>query len=113
MTTDVANLLMWIQVCLWVAAVCATAFPLLYLFSPWFRSSLGRWLMMQGVAFAVAIDTTLLFQYWTPDNVIVVFWVNAFVFTLAAVATAGLTLMLWRSNYKHRKRVKEFIKNEQ
>lgn len=108
MTNEMVDLIFWIRVCLWVAAICTTAFPLLYLFSPWHGSKIGRVVMLQGVAFALAMDITLLFQYWEPPLQLS-FWINAFVLTLIALATASLTGVLWVTNYKHRKRIKEIM----
>lgn len=100
MSTDVEVLMNWIQACLVAAAIFTTAFPILYLFSPWHSTRLGRLLMLQAVSFALAIDLTLLFQFWVPTNVLIVFWVNFFVFFLIAIATGALTIMLWRTNHK-------------
>lgn len=109
MNSDPATLILWIRGCLWIAALCTTAFPLLYLFSAWQGSKLGRVVMLQAVAFALAMDVTLLFQYWTPSSPMVIFWINAFVLSLIAVASASLTVMMWVSNYKLRKRIKEVL----
>ena len=100
MTTDVDELMNWIRACLVLAAIFTTAFPVLYLFSPWHSTKLGRLLMLQAVAFALAIDLTLLFQFWVPVNVLIVFWMNAAVFFLIAIATGALTIMLWRTNHR-------------
>jgi len=66
--------------------------------------------MLQAVAFALAVDLTLLFQFWTPSNIYVILWLNLIVFSLIAVATALLTWGMWRINHtKHlvRKRKKK------
>jgi hypothetical protein len=102
MTHDVDVLKNWIQACLVLAAIFTTAFPILYLFSPWYSTKLGRLLMLQAVAFAIAIDCTLLFQFWFPSNILVIFWINAIVFFLIAISTGALTLMLWRTNHNKR-----------
>lgn len=102
MSTDVDVLMNWITACLVAAAIFTTAFPVLYLFSPWHSTRLGRLLMLQAVAFALAIDLTLLFQFWVPVNVLIVFWMNAAVFFLIAIATGALTIMLWRVNHQKR-----------
>lgn len=110
MNNDLAALEFWIHGCMWIAAICTTAFPVLYLFSPWYGSPLGRVLMLQGASFALAMDVTLLFQYWAPADPMVIFWINAFVLSLIAAATASLTFHLWRSNYRHRQWIKETLK---
>lgn len=107
MSPDVADLLFWIRVGLWVAAICTTSFPLLYLFSPWYGSKIGRALMLQGIAFAVTVDITLLFQYWETENLMLIFAINLFAISFIATASAALTVMLWVSNYKRRQRIKE------
>lgn len=109
MINDPATWILWIRGCLWIAAVCTTAFPLLYLFSPWYGSYVGRGVMVQSVSFALAMDITLLFQYWLPE-LYIRFWINALVLSFIAGATAYLTAVLWRANYKHRKRIKEIFK---
>lgn len=100
MNTDVETLIAWIRGFLWVAAVSATAFPLLYAFSPWFKSTLGRCIMGQSLSLALAIDVTLLFQYWDSAEQTTIFWINLFVFGSVAAATSALTCYLWRVNYK-------------
>ena len=99
MTSEAQDLLRWIQTCLAFAAFFSTAFPLLYLFSPWYKTKLGRVLMLQAVAFALAIDLTLIFQFWTPSNIYVILWTNVVVFTLIAIATGLLTWGMWRINH--------------
>lgn len=99
MSYDLNTLRVWIRACLIIAAICTTAFPVLYSFSPWFRSELGRALMVQAIAFALVLDFSVLFQYWQAD-IAVRFWINALLFTLIAVASTWLTLMLWKINHQ-------------
>jgi len=107
MTHDVHVLMVWIFVCLIVAALCTTAFPVLYAFFPWRSSRLGKLFMLQAVAFAVAMDATVLFNLWVPSSVLLLFWANTIVFGLIAVATSLLTGMLWKLNHINRKIKKE------
>ena len=88
----------WVTICLVFAAISATMFPIMYMFSPWYKSHLGRALMFKAIAFAMAVDFTLLFYIWTPP-LAVAFWISAFVYTFIAVTAGGLTLMLWYNNY--------------
>ena len=99
MTRDIEVLEMIIVIDVVIAAFFTTAFPILYLFSEWNKSKLGKILMLQGVAFALAVDLTLLFAFWTPKDILVQFWVSAFVFTFIAFATGALCWMLWRTNH--------------
>lgn len=58
--------------------------------------------MLQAVAFALAVDLTLLFQFWTPKNIYVILWLNVIVFSLIAAASAMLTWGMLRINHnKH------------
>lgn len=98
MAEDIETLTHWVVGMLAIACVCATAFPILYLFAPWYKTRLGRALMIQGWAFAVALDLTLLFYFWQPVSLFVVLWVNAVVFTLIAGATAYLTWKMLKHN---------------
>lgn len=99
MTRDIETLTRIVQVCLFIAAFCSTSFPLLYSFFPWRSTKLGRLLMLQSVSFALALDCTLLFQFWFPEDILIIFWINALVFILIAVATASLTWMMWTTNH--------------
>ncbi len=107
MTHDVHVLMAWIFVCLVVAALCTTAFPVLYAFFPWRSSLLGKLFMLQAVAFALAMDGTVIFNVWRPDNVMLLFWANVVIFTLIAISTAWLTGVLWKANHTNRKVKKE------
>lgn len=100
MTRDITVLLFWADICLAVAAVCLTAFPVLYMFSPWYSNSLGRAVMLRGLAFALAIDLTLLVQFWRPKDILVLFWMNALVFTFLAGTSIYWTVVMVRLNYK-------------
>jgi hypothetical protein len=100
---DVENLRSWIRVCLWVCAICTTLVPLIYSFSPWWRSLLGRAFMIQAISFAMIVDITLIFAYWKPDSlsdILVRFWVDAILLTLVAGATLTLAITIWLLNHR-------------
>lgn len=80
------------------AAVTTTAFPILYSFSPWYRSHLGRAFMAQAVAFSMAMDLTLLFKFWLPKSESK-HAVSIVAFILIGLASLGLTGMMYRMNY--------------
>ena len=107
MTHDVQVLRTWIQICLIIAAVCTTVFPLLFACSPWYKSSLGRAIMLRSVAFALIIDLTAVFQFWQTDNIMLLFWVNAVSFSLVTIASIILTWQLWERNYRNPNRRKD------
>lgn len=99
MTEDIEVLTKIIQICLYVAAFFVTAFPVLYAFSPWYSTKLGRLLMLQAIAFASAVDLTALFQFWQPKSVLVYFWIETLTFIFIAIASGLLTWGLWRTNH--------------
>lgn len=98
MTLDTEILLQITQGSLLIATVFTVMFPVLFSFSPWYRTPLGRVIMLQALAFAIALTFTLAFQFWSPPAGIQLL-INTFVFILIAVATASVTWMLWRLNY--------------
>ena len=103
---DLEALRLWVRVCLVVAAIWTTAFPILYLFSPWRLTGLGKVLMLQGIAFALAMDLTAAFNFWMPiHRMKLAYIIDALVLTFIAASTGALTVMLWkiqheRANYK-------------
>lgn len=111
MTHDLETLENWLQFFLVVAGVCTTLFPLLWLFSPWYSTLLGRLLMLQSVAFAAAIDLTLYFQFWPPslEHIVAIFWAEAVVFGLIALASVLLTVTMIRMNYFRKKKEKQDV----
>lgn len=109
MTRDLESLQHWLLIFLWVASVCTTVFPLIWAFSRWWSTLVGRLLMLQSVALALAVDLTLVFQYIEvgPDDLLMIFWLNAIVFGLIAVASVLLTVTMIYMNYFRRKPKKE------
>jgi len=56
--------------------------------------------MLQAIAFSVAMDLTLLFQYWFPrGNIALAFWINAILLTMIAGSTLALAVLIFRMNY--------------
>lgn len=99
---DIEVLGMIIQVLLVIAASCVTLFPVLYSFYPWKTTKLGRILMFQGIAFAWSLDLTVLFQFWLPDSILLLFWIQAVSFAMIALATSLLTWKMWVLNRRRR-----------
>lgn len=85
---------------LWIAAICSTSFPILYAFSPWYKTQLGRVVMLQAGAFALALDVTLMAKYWRPEDPVHLFLINTIVFGVIALATGSMTFLLWKANYE-------------
>jgi hypothetical protein len=98
-THDIEVLTRILKGCLFVAAFLATAFPVLYMFSPWWSTWLGKLLMLHAFALALALDVTAIFTFWQPSDILVYFWVEVFVFGLIALANGLMCWMLWRTNH--------------
>lgn len=110
MNEDIAALVVWILICATVAAICTTAVPILYAFFPWRTRRLGQLFMLQAVSFAVAMDATVIFTLWTPKSILVLFWINAIVFTAIAISTSLLAWWMW-SLRRSAKKKEEGTKN--
>jgi hypothetical protein len=106
MTRDVEVLRAWLLVVVVIAAIGATAVPIIYSFLPWTRHRIGPPFMLQAVALAGAIDMTVLFAFWRPDDILVIFWAQALVFTGIAVSTSTLVWVTIRMRYPNRRRYK-------
>jgi hypothetical protein len=103
MTHDIAVLQEWMLVVIVIAALGSTAVPVLYFFTGWRKRLLGRLFMFQSLAFAMAMDLTLLFQFWKPTNILLIFWISVVVLTLIAASTIALAIMVWNLNWRNRK----------
>jgi hypothetical protein len=103
MTHDIHALLLWIRVCLCIAAAGTTSVPLVYMFSPWYSTRLGQIFMLKAISFALAIDMTVLFIFWQPKNILIQFWVEAVTFTAIAISTSTQAFMIWRLRKRRKK----------
>lgn len=90
-----------ILICLIIASITSTTFPLLYSFSRWDESILGRAMMSQSIAFAMALDLTLLFHFWRPPFPYARLF-TMIVFVFIAGTTTTLSVILWKLNYQKR-----------
>jgi hypothetical protein len=95
MTHDIHTLTEWIRVVALIAATCTTMVPILYLFFPWRSRLIGRIFMLQALSFAAVIDLSTLFSFWHPDDILLVFWIDAIVLTAVAVSTFAFAVLLW------------------
>lgn len=98
-----------IQVCLIVAAVFTTAFPIIWALFPWYKRIFGRLLMLQALSFAIVLDFTALFQFWTPTNLLTAFWIEASIFVLIAISSAALSITLIYLAVKDSKKEKKQV----
>ena len=82
-----------------IAAFFANAFPLLWGFlSPWYKSHLGRAMMLQGVSLALALDTTLAFAILN-ETILVRRSLYIVVFFFLALSTGFITWKVIKHNY--------------
>lgn len=102
MTHDINTLKHYLLIVVVVSAVGATSVPIIYSFSKWWINMLGRLFMLQSVAFAMAIDLTVLFQFWIP-GILTIFWIETATFTAIAISTMGLTWWIFRLNIRARR----------
>lgn len=109
MTRDADILRIWIMAMLCLAAVCVNSVPAIYMFCPWRNTWLGKLFMLQAISFAFAIDVSVLFQFWKPADILLVFWTVIILYTLIAVSTSALAVFIWRLNSVGRKKV-EIVK---
>ncbi len=106
MTRDLNALRTWILIVLTIAALCTTAVPIIYSFSPWRKKLLGRLFMLQAVSFAFATDMSVLFAFWGPRDILIRFWINALMLTMIAISTSALAWLILRMNFpRQRKKV--------
>ena len=88
------------DVTLVVTAICATAFPVLYVPSPWYKSHLGRAVMIQSASLAFAIDITLVFRVWRfTDDLTTLLMINIVLLALISIGTTYLTVALLYYNF--------------
>jgi len=91
------------------ATITTTSFPVLYLFSPWYKTPLGRAFMLESVTLALAIwlkFTLTFFLAEGPRGFLL--WTNVVILVLITIATSGLTYLLWGILRDVRKAAKEY-----
>lgn len=103
MTRDINTLREWIRVVTIIAALATTSVPVIYSLSPWRTHKLGRLFMYQGIAFAMALDLSAVFQIWRPKDILVLFWTDVIVLTVIAAATSALAILILSMNVPRRR----------
>lgn len=84
------------RVLLVMCAVAVTSFPVLYTRSPWYRSTLGRMVMMQSVTICFAINLKLILTFFFDDTTrTALLVVNCLILFLITTTSAALTYQLW------------------
>lgn len=99
MTRDIEVLRAWLLVVVVIAAIGATAVPVIYSFLPWRKHRVGFAFMLMAISFAAALDMTVLFAFWRPQEILILFWVQAIVFTGIAISTSTLAWVTLRLRY--------------
>ena|SRR6187549_486277 len=93
---------------LMVAVVTVTSFPVLYLFSPWYRAPLGRAIMLQAVTLDLAIWLKFVLTFFLADGPReFLLWTNVIVLVMITIATSALTYLLWGIRRKAKRDEKE------
>lgn len=87
----------WIYAGLIIACIFSTLFPLTFLLTAWAKRSLGRALMANSIALALALDFTLVFSLWEPRMEIQMA-VNVIIFTILPITTAAMYYKLFKYN---------------
>lgn len=103
MPKDMETVIDYIRICLVITAICVSLFPILYLFSPWYRSHLGRAVMIQSMSVAFAIDVSVVRAYWIRDMTPTgLFLLNVVTLGFIAAASVYLTVMLIHYNFQNK-----------
>lgn len=108
MNADIEVLRFWIRVVGIIAMLGSISFPVIYAFSPWKKTPLGKIMMLLGVTLAFALVMSMAFSFWRPTNILIVFWVNAAMLTAIAISTSSLSWQVWKLNYARKKIVVTF-----
>lgn len=90
-----------------IAVLLTAAFPVLYLFSPWWKSWTGRALMYRAVSYTVLMIGSVWLHFWPPDDVGYRLWIRILLFTFLAGGSASGLYMLWRVNHLSTTKKKE------
>ena len=105
MNRDIEALRMYIFVVVVLASLGVTSIPVIYSFSAWRSTPLGRAYMTKAISFAVAMDMTLLFMIWSPANILIRFWINAILLTGIGLTSFWMAWQIWSIGHPKRKKV--------
>jgi hypothetical protein len=96
MPSDVESLLRWVQIMMAITAVCVTLFPVLYgVIAPWYRSHLGRAVLLQSVSVALVVDISAYAQFWTlTEDIRGLFLINVVFLGFVSLTSLYLTATL-------------------
>jgi hypothetical protein len=93
------------RVFLVLAALGATAFPLLYMSVGWFHSLMGRVVMSQALIIAFAIDLKLVLTFFLdPRTRPVLLWCNVTIMAGVAITSSLLCYILIKIRWENRRK---------
>lgn len=96
-TPDMDVLVIFGRIFLILATLTATAFPVLYSFSPWYKTPLGRAIMFQAATLALVVWLKFVLTFFLEDGTrSVLLWLNVIILAMVWVITSRLTYLLWR-----------------
>jgi hypothetical protein len=101
---DMSTVILWIRIFTVAAAICTTSVPIIYAFYPWRTRWLGRFFMGQACAFAFALDITVVFSFWRPKNIMIIFFVDMLLLLNIMVTTTGMAVFIWKLNHPRKGR---------
>lgn len=94
----------WFQICLLTAGACTTLFVLLWVKTPWYRTSVSRLIMFRSAAIAAVLDLTAYYKFWASPEFEAFYYVSMAVnFGIISVVSLILTYMVLRLNYFRQK----------
>lgn len=86
-----------------LATLTAITFPVMYAFSTWNRSFIGRFLMADSIAYALLMSLTTFFRFWQPMDPQMVRTIYLIAFVGILITNVALLYGLWCVNF-HPKR---------
>lgn len=93
-------LLIVLYLSMFAAAFMTTAFPLLYAFSPWWRSRVGRSLMIRSLSYALLIDVTLFLEFYPMKPGLWLVILETVLFFALAFGSASTLAALWYETHQ-------------
>lgn len=107
MPHDVQTVMQVSRIFLAIAAGCVTVFPLLYgLLSPWYKSHLGRAVLLQSLSIALVIDITAYAQFWNiTTDLHKIMVINVVFLGLVALTSLYLTATLVYYNFTQKEKL--------
>lgn len=101
MTYDVDNMVVVGRLFLVLAAVMTTAYPVIYSLMPWYKSRLGRAMMLKAIAFNMLLWLKVILTFFLNDHTrTFLLWFNAITLILIGIATSLMTFELLRVQRK-------------